>query len=158
MRRCMNVGGLKLPVATSTTPPRIPPSLPHQRIRESDDSRVHPSRDLNKQRPDFCYLLSSIDNLSLGRGTSTPTSSIAGERVAGGARRAPCPWCGAAVGESRRSVGSAAGPSTKQCLLVFWASMGQSLLIVDWKAHEESILGLGPCKVHLRTNTLPVTP
>jgi len=91
----MYVGGLKLPVATSTTPPRVPPTLPHQINRESDDSPVHPSRDLNKQRPDFCYLLSSIDNLSLGRGTSTPTSSIAGERVAGGARRA---LYGAAVG------------------------------------------------------------
>ena len=91
MRRCMNVGGLKLPVATSTTPPRIPPSLPHQRIRESDDSRVHPSRDRNKQRPDFRYLLGSMYSLSLGRGTSTPTSSIAGERVAGGARRVAVP-------------------------------------------------------------------
>ena len=87
-------------------------------------------------------------------------SHLLHRRREGRRRRSPCGRapCGAAVGESRRSVGSAAGPSTKQWLLVFWASMGQSLLIVDWKAHEESILGLGPCKVHLRTNTLPVTP
>ena len=58
MRRCMYVGGLKLPVATSTTPPRLPPSLPlpHQRIRGSDDRRPHPPRDRRSTRPNFSYL------------------------------------------------------------------------------------------------------
>ena len=105
----MYVGGLKLPVATSTTPPRVPPSLPHQINRESDDSRVHPSRDLNKQRPDFCYLLSSMDSLSLGRGTTSPTSSIAGQRVAGGEGgflSADCLKAGLRVGDRGRGWGS----------------------------------------------------
>jgi len=138
----MYVGGLKLPVATSTTPPRVPPTLPHQINRESDDSRVHPSRDLNKQRPDFCYLLSSIDNLSLGRGTSTPTSSIASP--------------------ARGSQAALAGP----CTVLRWEGRISSLcrfccplgfhgpgpVSHERKAHEESILALGPSKAHLRAN------
>jgi hypothetical protein len=93
---------LKLPVATSTTPPRLPPSLPlpHQRIRGSDDRRAHPSRARNRTRQDFSYLFGPAESFSRGRGTSTPTSSIAGERRAGGARLAACPARSCGVGEN----------------------------------------------------------
>jgi hypothetical protein len=59
--------------------------------RGSDDRRAHPSRDRNRTRQDFSYLFGPAESFSRGRGTSTPTSSIAGERRAGGARLAACP-------------------------------------------------------------------
>ena len=56
---------------------------------------IHHAVEAKKKRgggADFLYLLGSMDSLFLGRGTSTPTSSIAGARVAGGARRVMRLW------------------------------------------------------------------
>ena len=141
MRRCMYVGGLKLPVATSTTPPRLPPSLPlpHQRIRGSDDRRAHPSRDRNRTRQDFSYMFGPAESFSRGRDTSTPTSSIAGERRAGGSRRAACPARCCGVGENL---------SPRRCrwaeLLRGWAFMDQGLLITECNGPLRKRNGMRP--------------